>query len=119
MANEKIQFKMVVIVEGKEIESYPMPHNTGMKVLIEQSNSYVKGNLTTGIRLEVLTRDNYTCQSCGKQAPYPLQVHHIRAEKDGGSASMENLVTLCWNCHKDVHSIDQTNKKNVYESWKD
>lgn len=119
MNKSKIQFKLVIFVEEKEIESYEVPYNMGIKIILEQSNAYVKGNLSPQKRLEVLTRDNYTCQSCGKTAPYPLQVHHIRREVDGGEASLTNLVTLCWNCHKDAHSIDKTNKKDVYESWRD
>ena len=53
-------------------------------------------------REHALVRDNYTCQCCGKKN-CRLEVHHIVFRRNGGSDSLENLITLCEDCHKAVH----------------
>ena len=53
----------------------------------------------------VLDRDSYTCQSCkGKKKDNRLEVHHIIYRSYSGSDEESNLITLCKNCHDDVHS---------------
>ena len=46
-------------------------------------------------------RDGFRCRSCGSRDH--LEVHHIRQRKDGGSDSLDNLVTLCHGCHMAWH----------------
>lgn len=53
-------------------------------------------------REHALVRDKYTCQCCGKKS-CGLEVHHIIYRSKGGSDSLENLITLCEDCHKAVH----------------
>lgn len=65
--------------------------------------------------LRILYRDNFTCQRCGEfhamknelgiYIPIDdgqLNVHHIKPVSEGGDEP-ENLVTLCKECHKEVH----------------
>ena len=54
-------------------------------------------------REAVLHRDNYTCQCCGKKN-CRLEVHHIKFKSNGGTDDEENLITLCEDCHKGVHT---------------
>ena len=54
-------------------------------------------------RSAILRRDNYTCQCCGKKN-CRLEVHHIKFKSDGGTDDEENLITLCEDCHKGVHT---------------
>lgn len=60
---------------------------------------------------KVRIRDNYTCQAhtiglkrCYTRRPPPfhgsLHVHHI----NGRSHNLNNLTTLCEDCHKAIHS---------------
>ncbi len=56
------------------------------------------------IRVSILNRDEYTCQSCGVRPKHDsLHVHHKIPFKSFDSAILanlpENLVTLCQNCH--------------------
>jgi len=51
----------------------------------------------------VLWRDGYKCQCC-KKIKIPLQVHHIVYRSNGGSDHEDNLITLCEQCHKDIHN---------------
>lgn len=55
-------------------------------------------------RLEILERDNFTCQIC-KSKESTLNVHHGYYEKDKNPWEYENetLYTLCEQCHKDHH----------------
>ena len=46
-------------------------------------------------------RDLYTCQICG--STYRVEGHHIIDYQYGGAASIDNIVTLCQKCHKQVH----------------
>lgn len=55
-------------------------------------------------RLEIMQRDNFTCQLCGSESGV-LNVHHkhyvegrLPWEYEGGL-----LVTLCQDCHKKIH----------------
>lgn len=46
-------------------------------------------------------RDQHKCQRCG-EADH-LHVHHIHALSDGGSDTIDNVVTLCDTCHYGWH----------------
>ena len=56
-------------------------------------------------KAKVRFRDNYTCQYCKtKNKNVTLEVHHIIFRSNGGSDDENNLITLCHNCHKDLHN---------------
>lgn len=110
MKKLKIQWKLVMTLGKKKLSEYDVPFDYALKILMAQAEPYTKGNLTASRRLEVLIRDNYTCQLCGRnEKDIPLNVHHILAEQKEGDASMDNLVTLCWFCHKREHGDMYTN----------
>lgn len=52
-------------------------------------------------REAVFVRDHYTCQCCGKtiKEAVILHSHHIVPRSKGGSDSVNNLLTVCHNCH--------------------
>jgi 5-methylcytosine-specific restriction endonuclease McrA len=64
-------------------------------------------------QIEVLVRDNFTCQECGfnqpvSGAPHLMEminfhVHHLKPYAKGGNSKPENLITLCEDCHKKWH----------------
>ena len=69
------------------------------------------------VREYVLFRDNHTCQLC-KRKNKILNVHHIESRKTG-SNSPDNLITLCEDCHKKIHSKKSTNLFAKKDSFKD
>lgn len=63
---------------------------------------YKKDRHMHNLREYILTRDGYTCQHCGKTHTR-LEVHHIIFRSNGGKDSIDNLITLCEDCHKSLH----------------
>lgn len=51
----------------------------------------------------VLARDNYRCQYNKKHKNVPLQVHHVKFRRNGGTDKPSNLITLCQSCHDNFH----------------
>ncbi len=58
------------------------------------------------LRQHVLERDGWRCQSCGSLSN--LQVHHLQSRSHQGDDSGENLLTLCAQCHRNVHIQRET-----------
>ena len=50
---------------------------------------------------QVLARDGWRCQSCGSARN--LQVHHLRARSKLGDDALQNLISLCAECHARQH----------------
>jgi len=50
---------------------------------------------------QVLERDGWRCQHCGRLTE--LQIHHIVRRSELGGDAEENLITLCGHCHKLMH----------------
>ena len=54
------------------------------------------------LRLLVLRRDRWRCQSCGSMTN--LEVHHKEFRSHSGADLEENLITLCFCCHARAHN---------------
>lgn len=70
-------------------------------------------------RFDILARDNFTCQYCGKKAPdVELEVDHIYPVSRGGYDDEKNCVTACVRCNG-----NKTNKiyRQLFsdEMWKE
>jgi 5-methylcytosine-specific restriction endonuclease McrA len=50
---------------------------------------------------QVLERDGWRCQVCGSMQQ--LQVHHLKFRSQSGGDEEQNLITLCPECHVQVH----------------
>lgn len=62
------------------------------------------------IKAYVKWRDGYKCAVCGAEH-IPLQVHHKKQRKDGGTDMPTNLITVCADCHKAYHAGILNSKK--------
>jgi 5-methylcytosine-specific restriction endonuclease McrA len=60
-------------------------------------------NIPAAVRQAVLDRDHDQCQLCGTGGDNRLQLHHLEYRSQGGTHAPENLITLCYKCHEDVH----------------
>jgi hypothetical protein len=52
---------------------------------------------------KAMRRDRNRCQACGTAAKPILAVHHVIPVALGGRDRLDNLTTLCANCHRIVH----------------
>jgi hypothetical protein len=77
----------------------------------------VKNKTLSDIFTECLIRDNHTCQDCGSTKC--LEVHHLLPISQGGRNKLDNLKTVCHDCHKnnykDVHFPKDKSKIIPYE----
>lgn len=57
--------------------------------------------MTPALRTEIMLRDNFTCQNCGKYMPdeVGLQIDHIKPISKGGKTVASNLQVLCSRCN--------------------
>lgn len=63
--------------------------------------SETRDEIPPSLRYQVLKRDNFTCQKCGRKAPeVKLEVDHILPWSCGGPTVLDNLQTLCEECNK-------------------
>jgi 5-methylcytosine-specific restriction endonuclease McrA len=53
------------------------------------------------LRIRILQRDGWKCQCCGSSVN--LQVHHLKFRGRLGSDVLDNLITLCVDCHSKEH----------------
>ena len=77
--------------------------------------------LSQKIRDEILERDNYSCILCKNNNRVILNVHHIIPRNVNKELINDkfNLITLCLNCHKQLHNnIKQTNERVKSEKLK-
>lgn len=74
------------------------------------------------VRLHVLNRDKWTCQSCGKRGGR-FHVDHIVPLKDRGAQyDPGNLQTLCRRCHSDKTATEnpltaKSDDEAAWDSW--
>jgi len=68
----------------------------------EEDKKFLKSKDWRDIRLDILTRDNYTCNYCGFRSDKRMQVNHING--DPKNHSNENLEVICGLCHMILHS---------------
>ena len=60
-----------------------------------------RSKVTPSLRYDVLKRDNFRCQLCGKSGKdILLEVDHILPISKGGKTEWSNLRTLCKECNR-------------------
>ncbi len=66
--------------------------------LVKPVNAFKKGVKFS--RINVMTRDNFTCQYCGKKLPMKdLNYDHVVPRRLGGRTVWENIATSCVACN--------------------
>lgn len=65
---------------------------------------YLNSDHWKKIRASALRRDEYKCQMCGTAKN--LEVHHVRYDSLGTDEEINDVITLCDDCHTKVHVKD-------------
>jgi 5-methylcytosine-specific restriction endonuclease McrA len=86
----------------KSVISGPGKAKVVAKVRRTKEQAYGDRSSWMEVRAKVLKRDGYKCTKC--PATEYLQVDHIRSVAMGGQTVMQNLRTLCADCHAAQHS---------------
>ena len=69
--------------------------------LLEYHSKSQRKLMTPNLRKQIMIRDNYTCQLCGKYMPDEIGLHidHIIPVSKGGKTIPSNLQVLCSKCN--------------------
>ena len=93
----KVNITKVIIEEG-QFDISSMAVGRKLKGTEFQRSEYVGRNW----KAKVLWRDKYICQHCDSKKN--LHTHHIISRNDGGTNRVSNGITLCKECHEDLHA---------------
>lgn len=69
----------------------------------QQYLEYMNSDRWRYTRLKRIDLDNGHCQMCGSQ--FDLEVHHMKYDRLGNEDIVKDLVTLCRDCHKKLHTL--------------
>lgn len=72
-------------------------------------------------RVNVMSRDSFRCQYCGKQLPMKeLNYDHVIPRHQGGQTVWENIATSCYPCNfkKDRRTPEQAGMKLLRKPYK-
>jgi hypothetical protein len=96
-------------VKMNEVDQYTLVLKNGMPQVaamggIPELKALLSKNerrVAAGLRHDVLERDGFRCQHCGRSArEVALEVDHINPVSNGGKSTMDNLITLCIDCNR-------------------
>ena len=84
------------------VDRYKMLRDIGFECTLNEYHSKNQRKLMTkALRKQIMIRDNYTCQICGKYMPDEVGLHidHIIPVSKGGKTVASNLQVLCSRCN--------------------
>ena len=68
------------------------------------------------LRRRVLARDRHQCADCKRQGLKRVEVHHLKHLHEGGTDDLENLICLCYDCHRARHA-SAGRRETTRSSW--
>jgi hypothetical protein len=71
--------------------------------IVEDNDHRRRSVIPPRLRREVLQRDGHRCQAPGCDHMAFLEIHHRQPLAAGGRTTAENLLTLCAQCHRELH----------------
>ena len=84
-----------------KVEKQMTPNPKNKRIALKRNSGAYKR-----LRKECFERDNWTCQYCKEmfnENDHPLQPHHLKFRSQGGSDEINNLISLCFFCHMELH----------------
>jgi 5-methylcytosine-specific restriction endonuclease McrA len=95
-----------LLIENNKKRSGENHHNWNPNLTeVDRQERKRSNNIFKLLNKEVFKRDNYTCQCCYKRGSQVINAHHIYpyAEFPDLRYNIDNLITLCYDCHKKYH----------------
>lgn len=75
------------------------------KTISSSAKKRTAKSLAPQLRQQVFEADRRRCRLCGvSEGRAVLHAHHVVYRSEGGPDALENLLTLCLECHDTVHS---------------
>lgn len=65
------------------------------------------------VKIRAMVACGRCCVICHKFCGNNMEVHHIKAQADGGSDEFENAIPLCFDCHAEVRQYDPKHPKGI------
>jgi 5-methylcytosine-specific restriction endonuclease McrA len=107
-----------LVVMNSSVQARAGALNTSPTELSLRGTHMKRKSIPKSIRFEVLKRDSFKCQYCGRSAPEVLlQVDHMEPVAKGGSDEVVNLITSCFDCNSGK-SDRRINDQSVLEKQK-
>jgi 5-methylcytosine-specific restriction endonuclease McrA len=110
--------KAKIICNGRGVirtasSAWPRPSVIRLSYMVHRPHPQVK--LT---KREILRRDNYTCQYCGRQGA-SMTIDHVTPKKLSGAHDWHNLVTACPACNtrKGGDTPAKARMKLLHQPW--
>ena len=88
-----------------------------MAELVGDYEAYLHSSEWQELREQAMKRDGWQCRMCGTGKN--LRVHHVNYEHVGTEQELEDLLTLCDDCHQKVHVKDNRTESANAESKND
>jgi len=87
-------------------------------------NELQLSNDSTTIEMEIkitklknkLLRDIGSCEICGNNFLPILQIHHIKPLSKSGLNTESNVMLLCPNCHKTIHTLGNNKTESEFDN---
>ena len=107
----------IICNECSELKKQKRPHYKNVKNLFDCSKRTIS---------KIIKRANIKCALCGWNEA-SCDIHHIIPKKYGGTDSHDNLIIVCPNCHRKIHTLNiysedflrQYSIDKTFENWKD
>lgn len=74
---------------------------------VEDRDGHRRATIPPRLRRLALRNARYRCQGPGCQATQFLEIHHRTPAAGGGADTADNLLVLCWRCHRALHQAEE------------
>ena len=91
---------------GAYNEEYAEIKQGETRIMKPNNSSSIKRSVSETKKKFVSARQNWKCAKCNDQLNAYFEVDHKIALKNGGSNHVDNLESLCPNCHREKTALD-------------
>jgi len=77
---------------------------------VEDSDGKRSRAVAPRLRRLAMQRARFRCEADGCGRTQFLEIHHRQPVAEGGRNELENLVVLCWRCHRELHDHEELAK---------